>query len=131
MARTKQVQALSTAFIDELIQRHLSLSEHVAELSAQQAKIDRQLRVALEVIPDKTVVSESGSAMLVDSDCVSYDLETIQGLLSLEQLALVTLLQVDKERLEAAALLHAIPPEVLDRARRVIKRKPQLRVKGI
>lgn len=130
MARTRQVQALSTAFIDELIQRHLSLNEHIAELSAQLAKIDRQLRVALDVTPDKTVAAESGSAMLVESNCITYDLETLQGLLSPEQLALVTNLQVDKDRLEAAVLLNAILPEVADKARRITKRNPQLRVKG-
>lgn len=60
---------------------------------------------------------------------MSYDLETLRAHLPPELLDLVTHRQVDRNRVEAAGALGSIAPDVLDRARRITKRKPQLRVR--
>lgn len=129
MAKSKLAPTVSLTFLQDLVRHYLELSDRMEAMRAELDKLDAQLRVALEVSPDKTVRTEAGSARLVESDVVTYDLGTLQAHLAPEVLELVTHRQVDKDLVEAAGALKTIPPEVLDRARRVTKRKPQLRVR--
>ncbi len=129
MAKSKLAPTVSLTFLQDLVRHYLDLSDRIDALRAEQDKLDAQLRVALEVSPDKAVQTAAGSARLVGSDLVTYDLETLQEHLSPEVFDLVTHRQVDKDLVEAAGALKTIPPEVLDRARRITKRKPQLRVR--
>lgn len=129
MAKSKLTPSVSLTFLQDLVQQYLDLADRLEALRAEQEKLDRQLRIALEVSPDKTVQTPAGIARLVESDVVTYDLETLQAALPSEVLDLVSHRQVDKDLVEAAGALRTIPPDVIDRARRVIKRKPQLRVR--
>lgn len=129
VAKSKLTPTVSLTFLQDLIRSYLDLCDRIEALRAEQEKLDRQLRIALEVSPHKAAETPAGVARLVESDVVTYDLETLQARLPPEVLALVTHRHVDKERVEAAAALKAIPPDVLDQARRVLKRKPQLRVR--
>ncbi|HEY9899856.1 MAG TPA: hypothetical protein V6D00_11790 [Pantanalinema sp.] len=128
MAKTS-TSKVSATFLDELIRDYLSLSEQVQRLETRREHIEQQLRVALEVSPDKAATTPSGSAVLVESDLVRYDLATLQKALPPETLARVSHVQIDKDLVEAAVSVGLIPAQVADRARRLIKRKPQLRVR--
>lgn len=129
MARSKVTPGVSLTFLQDLVQHYLDLSDRLADLRAEQEKLETQLRIALEVSPDKTATTPAGIARLVESDVVTYDLPTLQEHVPPEVLDLVTHRQVDKDLVEAAGALGTIPPEVLDAARRLQKRRPQLRVR--
>lgn len=129
MAKSKLTPTVSLTFLEDLIRHYLDLSDRLEALRAEQEKVDAQLRLALEVSPDKTARTGAGVARLIESDVVTYDLETLRSHLPPGVLDRVTHRQVDKDLVEAAAALRAIPPDVLDRARRLTKRKPQLRVR--
>ncbi|HEY9854623.1 MAG TPA: hypothetical protein V6D05_02710 [Stenomitos sp.] len=129
MAKSKLTPSVSLTFLQDLVRHYLDLTDEIEHLRAEQEKLDLQLRMALEVTPDKTAETAAGVARLVESDVVTYDLETLTSILPPDVLERVTHRHVDKDLVEAAAALRTIPPEVLDRARRVHKRKPQLRVR--
>jgi len=129
MAKSKLTPSVSLTFLQDLVRHYLDVSDEIERLRTEQERLDRQLRMALEVTPDKMAETDAGVARLVASDVITYDLETLQTALPPEVLDRVTHRQVDKDLVEAAAALRTIPPEVLDRARRVHKRKPQLRVR--
>lgn len=129
MATKKIAPKVAATFLDELVRDYLYVAAQIRELASEQERIERQLRIALEVSPDKAVNTPSGSAMLVESDVVRYDPETLQEALSPDVLARVSHLQIDKELVEAAVAVGAIPAPIADRARRLIKRKAQLRVR--
>lgn len=128
MAKLK-TSKVSATFLEELIRDYLALGEQLHQVEAKREKLEQQLRVALEVSPGKSVSTPAGLASLVESDVVGYDLATLQEALSAEALALVSHVQVDRRLVEAAIAVGAIPAEVGDRARRILKRKPQLRVR--
>lgn len=130
MARPKQAPTLSLTFLDELIQRFLDLEQQIDALKATKEKISSQLRVALEVSADHAIDAPSGSARLVSSDVVTYDFEALEQEVPAEVLRLISHCQIDRELAEASATLGTLPAAALDRARRVIKRRPQLRVRG-
>lgn len=129
MARSKVTPSVSLTFLQDLVHHYLELADRVEALRAEQAKIESQLRFALEVSPEKTARTAAGIARLVESDVVTYDLGTLQEHLPPEVLDQITHRQVDNDLVEAAGALQTIPPEVLTAARRVHKRKPQLRVR--
>ncbi|MNU10936.1 hypothetical protein D3C72_2584060 [compost metagenome] len=58
-----------------------------------------------------------------------YDLATLKKALPPETLARVSHLAIDKDLVEAAVSVGLIPAPVADRARRLVKRKAQLRVR--
>lgn len=128
MARAKTTPRVSLRFVDELIARHLELERQLSELQAEKAQLDGQLRSALDLSPDKRAETEAGTAMLVESDVVTYDLDVLKQKLSPGLLDSLTSRTVDKARVEAALALGLLAPEVADAARRLTKRKPQLRV---
>lgn len=128
MARAKTTPRVSLRFIDELIARHLELDRQLSELQAEKARLDGQLRSALDLSPEKRAETEAGSAMLVESDVVTYDLDVLKERLSPGLLESLTRRTVDKTRVEAAIALGLLAPEIADEARRLQKRNPQLRV---
>jgi hypothetical protein len=128
MAKLTTVK-VSATFLEELIRDYLSLTDQIRRMDAKRDQLAQQLRVALEVSPGKTASTRAGSASLVESDVVRYDPATLEAALSPETLALVSHPQIDKDRLEAAIAIGAVPAEIADRARRLVKRKPQLRVR--
>lgn len=130
MAKTT-TSRVSATFLDELIRDYLAMTDELHQLEHKRDRIAQQLRVALEVSPGKSAHTHSGNASLVESDVIRYDLATLQEALAPGTLALVTHMQVDKDRVEAAIAIGAIPAEVADRARRLDKRKAQLRVRAI
>ncbi|MNY28451.1 hypothetical protein D3C86_1624260 [compost metagenome] len=129
MATKKIAPKVAATFLDELIRDYLCVAAQIRELASEQERIERQLRIALEVSPDKAVSTPSGNAMLVESDVVRYDPEVLQEALPPDVLARVSHLQIDKELVEAAVAVGAIPAPIADRARRLFKRKAQLRVR--
>jgi hypothetical protein len=128
MARTKPTPRVSLRFVDDLIARHLELSRQLEELQAEKSQLDEQLRIALDLSPGKRAETPSGTAMLVTSDVVTYDLDALRERVSGELFETLTTRIVDKAHVEAAVSLGLLKPEVADAARRQAKRKPQLRV---
>lgn len=129
MAKPRLTPTVSLTFVRDLIRNYLDVGGRIEALQAEQDRLEAQLRLALEVSPEKMARTDAGTARLVESDVVTYDLETLQTHLPPEVLDLVTRRQVDKDLVEAAGALRTIPPEVLDQARRITKRKQQLRVR--
>lgn len=128
MAKTKPTPRVSLHFVDDLIARHLELGRQLEELQAEKSQVDEQLRIALDLSPDKRAETPAGTAMLVTSDVVTYDLDALKERVSGELLETLTMRIVDKAHVEAAVSLGLLRQEVADAARRQAKRKPQLRV---
>jgi hypothetical protein len=128
MPRTKQAPRVSLRFLEDLIARHLELVSQLEVLQAEKARLDEQLRVALDLSPDKRTETPVGKAMLVESDVVTYDVEVLRDLVPEDLFDRLTTRHVDRTHVEAAVAMGLLPPEVADEARRVFKRKPQLRV---
>lgn len=130
MARTRTPPRVSLRFVEDLIARHLELDHQLELLQDEKAKLDEQLRVALDLSPGKRAETAAGEAMLVESDVVAYDLEALRERVGPELFERITSRVVDKARVEAALAMGLLSPEVADAARRRVKRKPQLRVSG-
>lgn len=128
MARTRTPPRVSLKFVDELIARHLDLERELDALQAEKAQLDAQLRSALDLSPGKRAETEAGSAMLVESDVITYDVEALRDRVSPELFERLTSRVVDKAHVEAAVRMGLLPAEVADETRRQVKRKPQLRV---
>lgn len=130
MAKTRATPRVSLAFVDELIARHLDLERELDALQAEKSQLDAELRSALDLSPGKRADTAAGSAMLVESDVIHYDLDALQARVGPELFERLTTRSVDKARVEAAVRMGLLPAEVADAARRLVKRKPQLRVSG-
>lgn len=128
MAKPRAAAQVSLRFVEELIARHLELKREIEELQREQARLDEQLRIALELSPGKRADTAVGTAALVESDVMGYDLEALQERVPPDLLERLTRRVVEKRAVEAAVSLGLLAPEVADAARRRIKRKPQLRV---
>jgi len=130
MAKTRATSRVSLAFVDELISRHLDLERDLDALQAEKSQLDAKLRSALDLSPGKRADTAAGSAMLVESDVIHYDVDALRERVSSELFERLTTRSVDKTRMEAAVRMGLLPAEVADEARRLVKRKPQLRVSG-
>ena len=128
MARTRTTPRVSLRFVEDLIARHLDLEHELEALQAEKTQLDAQLRSALDLSPDKRAETPAGTAMLVESDVVTYDPEALRERVSSELFERLTTRVVDKEHVEAAVRMGLLPAEVADEARKLQKRKPQLRV---
>lgn len=128
MARTKTTPRVSLRFVEDLISRHLELEHELEALLAEKAELDAQLRSALDLSPGKRAETPAGTAMLVESDVVTYEPEALRERVSPELFERLTTRVVDKAHVEAAVRMGLLPAEVADEARKLQKRKPQLRV---
>ena len=128
MAKTRAAPRVSLRFVEDLIARHLDLERELEALQAEKTTLDAQLRSALDLSPGKRAETDAGSAMLVESDVVTYDLDALRERVSPELFERLTSRVVAKAHVEAAVRMGLLPAEVADETRRQVKRKPQLRV---